>query len=84
MKMLILILLLALSIGCAPLTETQKYEREDRETLRIEKYYRFQKACVRSRGIVEIKRHGHVPYSCLTGRENCPPRHGEMYTCVSL
>ena len=83
MRILILTLFLALLIGCAPLTETQRYERQDRETLRIEEYFKYKKACMRGGGMIEIKRRGHVPYSCMTGRKDCPPRLGEFYLCVS-
>ncbi len=82
MKIFILTLFLALLIGCAPLTEAQKYERQDRETLRTEKYYRDKKACTNGGGMIEIGRRGHVPYDCMTGRKDCPPRLGEFYLCV--
>ncbi len=81
MKILILTLFLALSIGCAPLTEAQKYENQNREILRIEKYYKFKERC---KGTIEIKRSGYLHHDCMTGRKDCPPRQGEFYTCVGI
>ena len=58
MKALIMLSFVLFCTACSmqPLTEEQKYGRENKETLRIEKYYRDAHACRKGGGMVIIER----------------------------
>lgn len=82
MKLLSLVFLILLG-GCAsvPLTDEERYEREDREILRIEQFYREEKACRDSGGIMVIKRWGTTARQHVSGKLQ-PPRRWDSYGCM--
>ena len=67
--------------GCAsePLTEDEQYERDDREILRLEQYYKDVINCEASGGMIHIDRY------MSGGRfsKNKPPRRDERYGCMN-
>jgi PBP1b-binding outer membrane lipoprotein LpoB len=80
MKYVALLLLMVLITGCAsePLTEQQQYERDDREVLRLEQYYKDVANCEASGGMMHIDRY-------MSGgrfNRNRPPRRDERYGCI--
>jgi len=81
MKALIILSFILFCVGCStqPLTEEQIYERENRKTLRLEKWYTDKAICKAKGDIMYIQRHMSVGKL----RRNTPPRWGERYTCMN-
>ncbi len=80
MKSLIILSFILVGVACStqPLTEAQLYERENKEILRVEKFYADEARCKAQGGTMYIKRHMSVGKL----RRNVPPRWGERYTCM--
>ncbi len=80
MKLLSLALLILVG-GCAsaPLTEDEQYKRDDKETLRLEKFYRDQRACRAGGGFIVIQRWGGSRRSM--SRKPLPPSRWDSYGC---
>ena len=78
-KLLSLALCTILIGGCvsAPLTEEEHYDRDDREILRLERFYRDEKACKDAGGVMVIKRWGPT-----IRRKQAPPRRWDDYGCL--
>lgn len=74
--------------GCATLTEEQQaeheYEVQEKELLRLEKFYNFERSCRRAGGTVQVMRRsvGSLPHRCMW--EACPPNKYDQYSCVRL
>ena len=84
MKLLTMALCAILIGGCAsvPLTDEQLYERENRETLRLEQFYRDERACRRAGGFIVIKRWSNARRKS-SGRKLAPPGRGDTYGCAT-
>ena len=69
--------------GCAtaPLTDEQQYERDNKETLRLEQFYRDEAACMAWGGIIVIHRWGYT-IKQRTSRKMTPPRQYDTYGCM--
>ncbi len=80
MKTLIILSFILFCVACStqPLTEEQLYERENKEILRLEKFYADEAVCESKGGHMYIKRHMSVGKL----RRNVPPRWGEQYSCM--
>lgn len=81
MKALIILSFILFCAACSmqPLTEAQKYERENKEILRVEKFYADEAACKARGGHMYVKRH----MSIGKLRRNQPPEWGERYGCMT-
>ncbi len=82
MKLLSLVLLILLG-GCAsaPLTDEQQYDRDNKEILRIEKFYRDERNCLDTNGVMVIRRWG-ITARQRVGHKLAPPRRWDTYGCM--
>ena len=81
MKALIILASILFCVGCSTqqLTEEQQYDRENKETLRIEKYYKDKADCEAKGDTLYI--HSHSSLSKF-GRQR-PPKRDESYSCMT-
>ncbi len=79
MKLIMVCLILIGGCAGAPLTDEEQYERDDRETLRLEKFYRDEKACSAAGGFIIIQRWGGSRRSM--SRKPLPPSRWDSYGC---
>ena len=81
MKALIILSFVLFCVGCSSqqLTEEQRYDRENKETLRIERYYRDKADCEARGDKLYVERHSGLS---KFGRDK-PPKWDEGYSCMT-
>jgi hypothetical protein len=79
MKLLHLLLLIGVSSCASTLTEEEQYEKDDRETLRLERFHRAVADCDAMRGHMVVEGSGSKPAS-VDGKIQSPGP-GQTYYC---
>jgi len=79
--LIMMVCLVATCSGCAgTLTEDQKYERAEKEILRLEAFEMWSADCVGKGARVQITRRSFTPRHCRYIA--CPPARGDRVECV--